>query len=113
MGWISRLANKSAENAIIDYINSDKFSDAVDGILYEISEKNIDVTPDRGLSELGFHWCLFVALRRHWPDVDKHDSVNWLMAYIGVPYGTYGYDWTGGSAKYVAQEYAEQFGENT
>ncbi len=73
--------------------------------------KIINEAPSRELTEVGFDWALYIALKRRWPDVGMRESVRWLREYIGVQYGTPGYDWTASAAESVAAEFTSQFGE--
>jgi hypothetical protein len=86
-------------------------ADMVDDAVASAVIKSVTCDPDRQLSDVGFKWACFIAMKRHWPDVTFQQAVDWLLEYIGVKVGTDGYDWSYSAAKRIAKEYAGQFGE--
>lgn len=104
MTWARAPSSPQEDNRV-----SEVFADAIaKAIVKSIDSAGRD---NRELTEIGFDWALVIALKRYWPDVGNRTAIRWLREYIGVPFGTEGYDWTVSAANTVAREYVENFGE--
>ncbi|WP_370194415.1 MULTISPECIES: hypothetical protein [Aurantimonas] len=68
--------------------------------------------PNLPLTNTGFRWAFFLALRSHWPDIDLATSSRWLADYIGGE--TIGSDaeQTPSAAAIIARDYVDEFGEH-
>lgn len=107
--FVWQFRNEPEEQRPDDGRLSELFGSAIAESLIKSIEKadrdNLELT------EVGFDWALAISLKRHWPDIDTQTAIRWLREYIGVPYGTAGYDWTVSAAREIAAQYAADFGE--
>jgi len=94
-----------------DIVDKRSLADMVDDAVASAVVKSVTGDPDRQLSDVGFKWGCFIAMKQHWPDVTFQQAVDWLLEYIGVKIGTDGYDWSYAAAQCLAKEYVFQFGE--
>lgn len=69
--------------------------------------------PQAQLTPLGFSWAVTLAFQKRWPNVSHEEANSWMRAYLEVPYGTHGYEWTAAAADEVTAAYISDFGEAT
>lgn len=103
---LQKIIEATVSETIVKVLD-DQLPSLVERVAFELCENK----PDQDLTEVGFRWASYFALRKHWPDVDRVEAANSIAEYIGVKVGTSGYSWTYSAAQEVAKEYADQFGE--
>lgn len=100
------VISKTVRETIIKAID-----DRLPALLEEIMTDKFEREPNLELTNAGFGWALSIALRKHWPDIDRGTAARWLWEYVGVPHGRKGYEWTYAAAQEIAAQYVSDFGE--
>lgn len=108
---ISRLLRKLVAESVPKAIQK-VLDERLPSLIEEIMEKKFRENPDMPLSEVGFNWALYLALKKHWADIDGASAVKWLREYIDVPYGHPDYFWTPAAANLIASEYVMECGDD-
>lgn len=113
-GTFDWLIRRWVSDAVSDTLRRE-IPKIVDRRLPEILEahmaKRFAEEPHLDLTEVGFSWAFYLALKKRWPGIVRRDSDQWLHDYIDAPIGSAGYDWTPAAASGLASSYADEYGE--
>lgn len=110
MSFLSRAITRHVHKAVDEAIPR-ILDEKLPAIIDRIAKRRFAENPSVELTEAGFCLALSLALREHWPDLDRHTATYWLWDYLGVPFGAAGYSWTPAAAKELADAYVAEFGE--
>ena len=110
MSWLGKAVEKRIERVVAEEI--DKVLDRLLPTAIERSVTDLFASkPNEPLTECGFAWAFYIAMKSKWPDVDLRTASAWLWDYIDAPVGAPGYAWTPVAARDLAFSYIEEFGE--
>ena len=83
-------------------------------IIDEHLAKRFAENPELQLTKVGMGAAMSLALRKHWPDIDRRTAIDWMWEYIefsGIRFGDPDYEWTPRAAEELALSYVQEFGE--
>ena len=102
----------------VDKVVREEFPKMLDARLPAIIDEHLANSfaenPELQLTESGMGAAMSLALRKHWPDLDRKTSLDWMWEYVessGIQFNDPACEWTPRAAEELAFSYVQEFGE--